>query len=287
MSLAERTNKAAIWDRLATIDRRIIFLAIAVAVIVPFFFPIRQPLAITPPVQQVYDAVEAIKPGQTLMLVFDYDPASMPELNPMAFAILKQVFRKGVSVVACTPFIPAGAGMGQTVLERISDEMGKKQGEDWVNLGFKPGGVTVILGMNEDIHAVFPKDYGGRDVDDIPLMQKVHSYKDIPLIIDLSGTAAPETWIAFARVQCGVPVAAGMTAVMAPDFYPYLDAGKLTGLLGGLRGAAEYEQLTHSPGLGTSGMTSQSWAHAAIILFVIVGNIAFTARRRAAQRGGA
>jgi hypothetical protein len=72
---------------------------------------------------------------------------------------------------------------------------------------------------------------------------------------------------------------------MAADFYTYLDTGKLSGLIGGLKGAAEYEKLVGEPGLGTAGMASQSWAHVAIILFVILGNIAHAARRRAARAG--
>jgi len=285
VSVGEPSAKASIWERLATIDRRIIFLVIALTVVVPFFVRFNLPITVTPPVQQVYDEVQAIPPGGVLMLVFDYAPSSMPELNPMAFAILRHAFSRGVKVVACT-IIPPGAAMAQTVLDAASAEMGKKQGDDWVNLGFKPGGATVILGMNQDIHKVFPTDFGGRKVGEIPLMQQVRKYRDIALLIDLSGTAAPESWIAYARVQCGIKVAAGVTAVMAADFYTYLDTGKLSGMLGGLRGAAEYEKLINHPDFATKvGMPSQTWAHGVIVFFVILGNVAYTARRRAGRRG--
>jgi len=281
VNVADMSGEHTIWDRLATIDRRIIFLVIAVTVGAPFFIHFKLPISVTPPVQQVYDEVESLKPGDVIMLVFDYAPSSMPELNPMAVALLRHAFRKDLKVIACT-ILPPGAAMAQSVIEPIAKQMQKTQGEDWVNLGFKPGGATVILGMNKDIHEVFPEDYGGRKVEEIPLMQRVHSYADIPLLIDLSGTNAPESWIAYARVQCGQKVAAGITAVMAADFYPYLDTGKLSGMLGGLRGAAEYEKLVDAPDFAIKiGMPSQTWAHAAIVLFVIIGNIAYAARRRA------
>lgn len=283
MNVAQRAGARGIWERLATIDRRIIFVVIALTVAVPFFVTFDQPIAITPPVRQVYEEAEALKPGDVLMLVFDYAPSSMPELNPMAVAILKQAFRKDVSVVACT-ILPPGAAMAQSVIEPVAEEMGKKQHEDWVNLGFKPGSTAVILGMDEDIHTVFPKDHGGRDIKDIPLMQRVHTYADIPLLIDLSGTNAPAAWIAFAGIQCGQKVSAGMTGVMAADFYPYLDTGKLHGMIPALKGAAEYEQLTETPARGTSGMASQSWAHVAIVLFVIIANVGVLARRRAERK---
>ncbi len=38
-----------------------------------------------------------------------------------------------------------------------------------------------------------------------------------------------------------VPVAGGVTAVSIPGRMPYLQSGQLSGILAGLRGAAEYE----------------------------------------------
>ena len=40
-------------------------------------------------------------------------------------------------------------------------------------------------------------------------------------------------------------------------------------------GAAEYEALTGSPGIGTSGMDAQSIAHLVIVLFIVFGNITY------------
>ena len=58
--------------------------------------------------------------------------------------------------------------------------------------------------------------------------------------------------------------------------YPYFRAGQLTGILGGMKGAAEFEALVGvEGGFGTRAMLSQTFAHAIIIFFIIVGNIAF------------
>ena len=66
---------------------------------------------------------------------------------------------------------------------------------------------------------------------------------------------------------------------MASDAYPYLNAGQLEGLLGGLSGAAEYEKLIGVPGTATIGMDAQSIAHILIILLIALGNIAYFATR--------
>ena len=41
---------------------------------------------------------------------------------------------------------------------------------------------------------------------------------------------------------------------MATDYYPYLQAGRIFGLMGGLKGAAEYEILAENPGPAVQGM---------------------------------
>jgi hypothetical protein len=74
-------------------------------------------------------------------------------------------------------------------------------------------------------------------------MKGIRNYDDLNLIIDFAASAAVFSWITYARVRFGANVAAGVTAVMAADNYPYLQSGQLVGMLAGLKGAAEYEKL--------------------------------------------
>ena len=70
-----------------------------------------------------------------------------------------------------------------------------------------------------------------------------------------------------------MPIVSGCTAVSAPEYYAYMSTNQLTGLLGGLAGAAEYEQLVEVKGTATRGMDGQSLAHLAIIFFILLGNV--------------
>jgi hypothetical protein len=73
---------------------------------------------------------------------------------------------------------------------------------------------------------------------------------------------------------------------VAPDYYPYLQTGQLVGQLGGMRGAAEYEQLVYdagyhpSKGLANKAMNAISSTHVLIMLLIVVGNLAFWQDRR-------
>ena len=81
-------------------------------------------------------------------------------------------------------------------------------------------------------------------------------------------------------------VGAGLTAVMAPKYYPFLQTGQVSGMMSGMKGAAEYEKLVLEHGyateLGTAetGMNSQSMIHILIIVFILLGNIGYFFSRR-------
>jgi hypothetical protein len=268
-------------DKVLSIDRRWIFLAIGIAVTVPFFLPLGLPIVVTPPVQSLYDAVGELEPNSApLLLSIDYAPATLPELEPMSMAILRHCFENDVDVVVMT-LHPAGYGLAERALLAVAEEYDQEYGEDYAFLGFQPGVSAVILGMGINIRNVFPADAYGTALDDIPLMQGVRNYDDIPLVISLAGWSAAEAWVYYAHQPYRQQVGAGVTAVMATDFYPYLNAGQLTGLLGGMRGAAEYEELIQRPDQGARGMDSQSVIRLIIIVLIAVGNIAYFVSRKA------
>jgi hypothetical protein len=61
---------------------------------------------------------------------------------------------------------------------------------------------------------------------------------------------------------------------MTADYYPYLSAGQILGLIGGMKGAAEYERLMDLFGDARRGMDAQSLVHVVIVVLVILGNLA-------------
>ena len=89
-------------EKLMNIDRRIIFILVALAVIIPTLLPINLPVSVSAPTQQLYDYIDALPAESTIMLAFDYGPASLAELNPMAKALLKQCFDQDVRVIGIT-----------------------------------------------------------------------------------------------------------------------------------------------------------------------------------------
>jgi len=100
------------WVRkLLAIDRRIIFLLVAVGVVLPLLRALNLPVTVTPRVQAAFDAIDALPPGSKVLISMDYEPDIMAELMPMSIAVMRHCFRKHLHVIAMTLY-PAGTGLG-------------------------------------------------------------------------------------------------------------------------------------------------------------------------------
>jgi hypothetical protein len=267
------------WDKLIRIDRRWIFLVIAVVVTAPFIFGWTLPLgSVSPPTQALYQFIEKLPPRSPVIISFDYGPASMPELQPMAEALARHVLKRKLRLIGMSLW-PPGPMLCERAFRSAAAEVGAREGHEWVNLGYKPGEVSVILGMGTDITKVYSADYRKVPVAELPVMSGVRSYKDVALVVVLAAGVSPGEWVRFAQARFGQTLAVGCTAVMATDVYPYLQSKQLVGVINGLKGAAEYEALVAHRGMASLGMTSQSIGHIGIIVFVIIGNIGYFATR--------
>jgi hypothetical protein len=272
--LAER--KSGIAGRLLRLDRRIIFVMIALATALPLLFPVNLPIAVSPRVQAAYDTIDRQPAGGYVLMSLDYEPDIMAELQPMAIAVLRHCFRKGLKPVVLTLY-PAAPGLIERALNIAATAEGKKRNVDYVFLGYKSGSQSVILGLGESIRTMFPTDFWGTPLEQIPMMRGHNAYADFPLVVNLSGSAIADYYIRIAATRYRRPMVLGATAVMTTDYYPYLSSGQILGLIGGMKGAAEYERLNDFFGDARRGMDAQSLVHVVIVVLVILGNAALIA----------
>ncbi len=273
-------QSSSTFARLQNIDRRYIFLLIGLAAFLPLIFPLGLPLGVTPSSQNLFNAVDSLEAGSVVLLTFDYYPSTLPETEPMSYAALRHLFRKNIRVITST-VIPLGAlSVMEEVVNNVAREYDKEYGVDYVNLGYKYGYVAVMLGMGRRISDIFPRDNYNNKLQDLPLMQEVKNYDDIDFLFVVSDNATVDYWVSLVNAQFGLPMGAGVTAVMAPKSYSFLQTGQMVGLLGGMKGAAEYEKLTQNQDRANRGMDPQSIIHMIIILFIVLGNIGYFVSRQ-------
>ncbi|WP_455378789.1 hypothetical protein [Petrachloros mirabilis] len=273
-------------DRMLKIDRRIIFLVIGLCTLLPLLYPVGLPIKISPEVRGVYDYIESLPEGSVFLLSIDFDPASKPELHPQAIALLRHAFRKNLRVIGMTLWV-SGTGMADQLLSQVAKEAGKEYGKDYVFLGWSPGGTAVIINMGQDLYNTFPSDYSGKPTKGLPVLDGVQTLKDVNYAVSLAaGNPGVEAWYVFGKDKYKFELGGGCTGVIAPGLYPLLRSGQINGLIGGLRGAAEYESLIGQKGRAVAGMDAQSATHVAIIILVIICNaFYFSLRRQVKQQG--
>ena len=265
---------------LASFDRRWIYLLIALSVILPMFFPVTFPERVTEQTRSVYDAMEALPEGSTIMIPFEIWPSTLPETEPLARAAVRHAFMRNFKIVSLSNIGAGGPSITERVLREEGDAFGKIYGVDYVNLGFKANYLAVLTGMGTSIRSIYPTDHSGTPLDSLPIMRSVDRYDDVQFVFAISDNATIEYWISIVGARFGAQIGAGVTAVMAPKLFAYLDAGQLVGILGGMKGGAEYEKLIDRPDWATRGMGAQSLIHLVIIAFIVLGNIGFFASRR-------
>lgn len=269
------------WETIGKIDRRIIYLFVFIGVLIPLLGHMVPGFKPSPEVEQVYNEINSLPEGSVVLISIDYDAASMPELQPLLEAMLIHIFTRNLKVVMMGHW-PLGLPLGQIALEKIASQLNKVYGEDYVFLGFRPGLAAVILNMGKEIRTVFDVDYRGTKLDDLPMMKNIHNYNDIALLIGYEAGAVGDVWVQFAQARFKQRIILAATAVVWPDLYPYLQAKQIVGLIGGMRGAADYEILVKRFGSASTGMASQTLVHVLVVAFILLGNIGyyFTRRRK-------
>jgi hypothetical protein len=273
-------NKTGFWQKLMTIDRRVIFLFIFVAISIPMFLKIELKIPTSPEVESLYQTISKLPDGAKVMISLDYDPGSEPELQPMAETFLTYSLQRNFKIIIIGLW-PQGAIQAEHAKDVAEIKAGRKfvYGVDYINLGYQAGNEMVIQGMGSSIPQTFPVDYYGTPIDSFPIMQGVRNFSNIDYVFNLSaGYPGTVEWVLFAVDRFNVILGAGNTAVQAPQVYPYLGK-QLKGILGGMKGGAEFEILTGIKGRAVKYMVGQTFAHTIIVLFIIIANVAYFATR--------
>jgi len=284
----EAPSKIAWYDRLQKIDPRIIYLVVFVLVSIPFFVPIPVKMEVSPVVRKLYDKVEEIAennkrkkgPEKFVLLAMDWSPSVKAENQPQTAAMIEHLFRRGVRFAIMSHLMPEGPMMAERIAEHIAKKYNKRYGVDWVNFGFRQMRFADYMAFIRDMYAIISKDYRGTPIRDVPMMKNIRGLRDFALVFDVTGSSAYADWVYYAQPEAHFDIGVGVTAIIGPSIRPLIDAGQVVGMMEGLSGAAQYEQLLNIRGQASRGMGSQNLAHLWVIVALILGNIGYIASRR-------
>ena len=290
-----RRGDRAVLDRLGRIDRRWLYLVLLVALGLTVMWPPLFADGLSTYSRPVSGRIAYLAPGTPVLVSLDYSPASAPEVEPMAFALTRDLLLRGARPVFVTLW-PEGNNMLQRLREQVIAPAfpDRREGSDWVALGYKAGGRMVINALVQDLATMYATDLRGTPLDSLPALAGVRRLGDFPLVVALSGgTPGLKEWILYGGDPTGTPLAGGCTGIGTPEFLAYCP-GQLVGLLGGLKGASEYEAALadrypqHAiPRQAGRAMGPQTVAHVLILIILALGNLAYLRPRRRRERGRA
>ena len=291
-----------IFIKLGQLDRRFIFLLIGLSVLIPLIKPgwINIPIKTTSNSEIVFKELNSLREGDRVLVSFEYGASTKPEIHPMSVAVLQHLFSKGVKVYT-VPLWPEGLMMAKYAMQEVVESglFNLTEHIDYVSFPYKAGGEIIIRGIATDIRSIFTQDVNNTLIKDIPMMDSVYNVTDFDFVFDLSaGVPGNAEWVQFACDENNVPLSSGCTSIMVTDAIPYVESGQIRGILAGMPGAAEYEQMVFKylsnekdnkflnkdvsiiPGKATSRMSAQSIAHLLMVIFIIFGNISYYIIRR-------
>ena len=231
-------------------------------------------ITVSPDTQKMFDYIDSLPAGSTVIVSFDHEASSLPEMRPLGLAILRHLFSRNHKLIGVA-LLAEGTGIGFRLMQQTAEEYQKQYGSDYVFLGFKPQYIAAILSMGESIESTFPEDYLGNATSQLPLLDETKNYSNVAGVVSLADGSLTTHWIEYGRARYGIQVSAAVAAAMITTYDPYLASGQLRAMVSGLRGAAEYERLIQRVGSGGRGMLAQSGAHLYIIILIIIGNVAY------------
>jgi hypothetical protein len=284
-----------------TLDRRWIFLLMFWAVLVPIYFvgvtgrtfpEIPGDLA-----KATFNEIDRLHAGDPVLLSFDYDPTAEGELTPMATAFVKQCAEKHLKMYFMALW-PIGDQLADATIDNVikADFPSLVYGQDYMNLGYKSGNEGVIKVIVTNLRELYTTDSRGTALQNIPMMRGIDNIQRMKLIIDITGGyPGGKEWVQYAVTPYPdrIRLVAGSTGVQAPQLYPYVPS-QLPGLLGAIKGAAEYEKLVIDKYGGANPdpkyleglrrMGPQLVGHLLIIVLIIIANVLYFSGKRAESR---
>jgi len=254
--------------------RRALWYSLLFFTILPAFVKLDLPVAVTEPTKAYLNVLETIEPGDVVLVTESSAYFMWPEIKAAALTTLELLFdMPGVKIVM-VGMVAEGPVLLEDTLAQINNKDKKVYGEEWVLLGFAPGGMSAAGALAKDIRSVFQKDYYGTDIEDLPMMQDINEAADFKLINSFAicmDTQFIYTW----RTQYGVPVNQVLVAVCIPGGYTFWRAGLIAGMIPGARGTAELEVLTNKPGWGLQSSDALSTSHIWFLAMLILGNLVY------------
>jgi hypothetical protein len=249
-----------------------LFIIITILVIIPVLSPIGLPFPISEMTQDYYDVMEALQPGDTVLLECSMGVSVYPDMRPNLIATMKYLWQQDLNILFVHYSEQTPVLLRDVWANAPPEDYGKVYGEDYVELPYLGGGEAVQVAIIQDIHGVAPNDYYGTPLSQLPMMADIYDSDDIDILIMYSGsnTQLDTTTRNWGPLNKPILLGGGTGfATSAIGYYPHI----LKGACLGVRAGAELETLIGEPGLGITFADAQSLVIGVLVLMTLGANV--------------
>ena len=222
-------------------------------------------------------AVEAVPAGAPVLLVFDYQPSTVGEMEATGASLLDQLLllkHAHLVLLSTSPTGPALAErfMSTTLAERTRNYV---RGVEYVDLGYLPGGLAGVYDFAQNPSTTMPLGADSKPVWQSAVLAPVTRFSDFAAVIVLTDSVeSGRVWIEQTSLSRGKSLMVVVASAQAgPMLLPYVDSGQVNGLVSGLSGAAGAEQANR----GLPGYVRRYWdaysvgLYSAVLLILLGG----------------
>jgi len=234
---------------------------------------------------QAGELVEALPAERMVLVAFEYDASSAPEIETGATVILEHLAQRGIKVVFISSQ-PNGTILGNGLLQ-LNSQLGSVMPERVADFGYIPGGAGGLRRLSGNLREVIPN----LDWTSGPLAA-VQTISDFSMIMIFA--ASPQSvrnWVEQVHTAAqGTPIVAMVSAASDALVFPYTQGSQpaIRGLVTGYTGAQAYRARflpTTVPTAGVYAMRWQAFAGGTLALLVtlaagIIGSLVLGFIRR-------
>ena len=201
------------------------------------------PNAFPPEADAAVRAVEAVPEDAPVLVVFDYEPSTVGEMEATGASLLDHLLLLKHPHLALLSTSPTGPALGERFMSTVLRERTYQRGLQYVDLGYLPGGLAGVYTFAQNPAAAMPLDADAQAVWGSPMLQGVTHLSDFAAIIVLTDRLeSGRVWIEQAGPLRGNSSLILISSAQAgPMLLPYVDAGQANGLVAGLNSAVGVE----------------------------------------------
>jgi len=300
--MAQKVEQKTMWDKLGSIDYRIIYAIFLVLMVIPVLSPLGIPMKVSPNTQTYYDNIMKLPKGSVILFHNWVSLDVWSDTGPILIVTFKMLWSipqdKDITILMYQSTSDAAIKVHDLLNAECKPPKWRLDtyGKTWVDFGYQLVYYSelTMASTAADFKSIMAADYYGTPIMDIPVVKQVAARRGDPKVLNAYdfdlfiwgswGCTDPDVyvrqWWTAGTPAYFLPQLFMTIGNCVPNAMPYVGADKpIRAYIPGSAGAAELELLTGFKGDGTKMADITDLGGIGTVVFFILGNIAFFGKK--------